>query len=212
MANNCWFDMRITGGEEQIKELVEMLRWEGKFKNAGLGRVYSFDADEIEKTDIPGVFQVNGSGDCAWSVLTAIQNYGGRHPSLESETGRLGLVVEVYSSEPGVGFQEHVLIAKGSVIESECLDYQEHWVEGVEGLEAYNRENETNFTADMVNDNGDVCFGGFGDNYGDFEDVSSYFVPERSAEPVALDAQIAAAASKVVTPDAGEHCDREERC
>lgn len=196
MANNCCFDMRITGGEEEIKELISMLQWKGKFENAGLGRVYSFDADEIEKTDIPGVFQVNGSGDCAWSVLTAMQNYGGRHPSLESETGRLGLVVELYSSEPGIGFQEHVLIAKGSVIKSECVDYQEHWVDGVGGLEAYNKENETDFTEDMVNENGDVCIGGFGDAYDDFEDVSQYFVQELNKEPASIDEQIQVADEK----------------
>lgn len=214
MANNCCFDMRITGGEEEIKELISMLQWKGKFENAGLGRVYSFDAEEIEKTDIPGVFQVNGYGDCAWSVLTAIQNYNGRHPSLESETGRLGLVVEVYSSEPGIGFQEHVLIAKGSVIESECLDYQEHWVEGIGGLEAYNKENGTEFTEDMVNCNGDVCIGGYGDSYGDFEDVSEYFLPEKTKEPRSIDDQIAAAKDikPVIGPDARVNdIEREER-
>ena len=190
MANTCWFDMRITGGEEEIKELISMLQWKGKFLNAGLGRVFSFDAEEIEKTDIPGVFQVNGTGVCAWSVVSAMQNYKSHVPNLESETGRLGLVVEVYSSEPGVGFQEHVLIAKGSVIISECVDYEEHWVEGIGGLEAYNRENETNFTEDMVNENGDVCIGGYGDTYGDFADVSEYFSQELKKGPLSIDRQI----------------------
>lgn len=200
MANNCCFDMKITGGEEGIKELVSMLRWEGKFKEAGLGRIYSFEADEIEKTNIPGVYQTRGAGDCAWSVLTAMQNYGGRHPSLESETGRLGLVVEVYSSEPGIGFQEHILIAMGSVIISDCVDYSEHWVEGPEHLEEYNQEYGTDFTPDMLDENGDVCIGGYGDSYGDFADVSEYFAFEKEVQPASIDDQIRAAAELKTEP------------
>lgn len=187
MANNCLFDMKITGPEESIKELVSMLKWEGKFKDCGLGRVYSFDVEEIEPTNAPGISTVNGYGDCAWSVLTAMQKeYRKDCPSLEGETARLGLVVEVFSSEPGIGFQEHVLISKGDVIYSDCVDYEEHWIECAGGLDAYNKENGTNFTAEMINESGDVCIGGFGDKYGVFEeDVTFYFVQEQ-VEKVSL--------------------------
>ena len=177
MANYCAFDMRITGPEASIKEFVSMLRREGQFEHAGLGRTYSFDVEDkiFSSTGLPGIFQVDGFGDCAWSVLTAMQKeYRGELPSLESETERLGLVVEVYSSEPGVGFQEHILIAKGDVIYADCVDYEEHYIEGADSLEAYNEENDTDFTEDMINDDGDVCIGGF-DNFGVFEDVSKYF-------------------------------------
>lgn len=177
MANNCAFDMKITGPEEAIKELLSMLKWEGRFKDTGLGRVYSFDAEELLPTKHPDIYEVTGYGDCAWSVLSAMQNdNGSRHPSLESETERLGLVVEVFSSEPGCRFQEHVLIAKGEVIYSDCVDYEEHWVEGSDNLEAYNKEYGTDFTEDMINEDGDVCIGGFGDDYGVFEDDVSLYL------------------------------------
>lgn len=35
MANNCGFDMRITGGKAEIQELIAMLQWKGQFQNAG---------------------------------------------------------------------------------------------------------------------------------------------------------------------------------
>ena len=201
MANNCLFDMKITGGEEGIKELVSMLRWEGKFKGAGLGRVYSFEADEIEKTNIPGVYQTRGAGDCAWSVLTAMcKEYRADAPSLESETERLGLVVEVYSSEPGCCFQEHYLFAKGDLVIDECVDYEEHWVEGPEHLEEYNEEYGTDFTPDMLDENGDVCIGGFGDSFGDFADVSEYFAFEKEVQPASIDDQIRAASALKTEP------------
>lgn len=176
MANNCLFDMRITGREEAIKELIAMLKWEGEFKEKGLGRTYSFDADELEETDVVGIYSVTGYGDCAWSILTAMcEEYRKDAPSLESETKRLGLVVEVYSSEPGMCFQEHYLFVKGDVLVNECVDYEEHWVSGYSSLEEYNKEFETDFTEDMLNEDGDVCIGGFGDDYASFEDVTHYF-------------------------------------
>ena len=36
----------------------------------------------------------------------------------------------------------------------------------------------TNFTEDMINEDGDVCIGGF-ENYGEFEDASVRFAPEK---------------------------------
>lgn len=200
MANNCLFDMRITGKEDAIKEFIAMLKWEGEFKENGLGRTYSFYAEELEKTDIPGVYSVTGYGDCAWSVLTAMcKEYMKEAPSLESETERLGLVVEVYSSEPGCCFQEHYLFVKGDTVINECVDYEEHWVGDFDSLEEYNKANDTNFTPDMINDNDDVCIGGFGDDYANFEDASHYFAMERELalaekSPVRdLDSQIASA-------------------
>lgn len=183
MANNCYFEMKIAGKEENVNELVEMLKWEGRFKDAGLGRVYSFDTNDLE-ADVPGsqLVAVTGAGDCAWSVLCALQNYHDRHPSLESETKRLGLVVEVFSSEPGCCFQEHILINQGEVVFSDCVDYEEHWIEGMSEEDIADLCDEKEITKEKLmsslNDNGDYCVGGFGDEFGDYEDLFLHFKPE----------------------------------
>ena len=62
-----------------------------------------------------------------------------------------------------------MLIDRGDVLVEDCVDYEEHWVQEYDTIEEYNAEYDTNFTADMVNDNGDICIGGFGDDYGVFE-------------------------------------------
>ena len=165
MANNCLFDWKIVGKEDNVEELISMMKWEDEFAVEGLGRIYEiacFDKEEIAD----GVIAAYGYGDCAWSVLTALRNYKGRHPSLESETERLGLKIEIYSSEPGFAFQEHVIIDNGIVVEEECVDYEEHWIAEYDTLEEYNREYETDFTEDMVDGDGYVKVGGYGDNYG----------------------------------------------
>ena len=164
MANNCLFDFKIVGKEENVDELMEMMQWQGKYENNGLGRIYEVDlSDKDYRAD--GTVEAYGYGDCAWSVLTAMRNYADRNPSLESETNRLGLVIEIYSSEPGCCFQEHVVIDKGDVIVDECVDYEEHWVDECETIEEYNKEYDTNFTEDMIDD-GIVKIGGFGVDYG----------------------------------------------
>lgn len=192
MANCCAYDMRITGGFDEVKELISMLHWQGKGANPGLGRLFSIELDPIEETKVPGVFMVYLSGDCADSVRSSMRDDGVRYPSLESESKRLGLVVEVFSSEPGCEFQEHVLISKGEILANECVSYKEYFVDEYESIEKYNEANGTSFTQDMVNCNGEVIIGGLS-NYGDFIDASVFFSPEKVKGPASIDDQIKAA-------------------
>lgn len=168
MANNCLFDMRISGKRENALELIKMMQWKGEYEHNGLGRIFSCETPYKFEEYKDGYGHIDVFGDCAWSVLCAMMA-GYREISLESETKRLNLVVEVYSSEPGCCFQEHFVIDRGCVLTSECVDYEEHWVSGYDSLEAYNKDNETNFTEDMINESGDICIGGFGDRYMNWE-------------------------------------------
>lgn len=183
MANNCAFDMRIAGKEPAVMEFVQMLRWEGPFEESGLGRVYSFDLDEsmTERANCDSsTICVFGFGDCAWSLQTAMLDWP--HRPMLPETQRLGLVVEAFSSEPGIGFQEHILINQGQMIVDECVDYEEHliddeveewYIEQVCEDHGLTREELMN----SLNCNGEFIVGGL-DNYCDFEDLFSYLEPE----------------------------------
>lgn len=171
MANYCEYTMKITGRKEVVNELIEMMKWQGKHTDNGLGRIYDCwveDAEEYDETFV----SVYANGNCAWSVLTAMRNYKGRHPSLESETKRLGLLVEVYSSEPGMCFQEHCMIDKGSVVIDECIDYEEHYIGDFDTIEEYNEEYRTNFTEEMIQDEEYIYIGGYGDEYGNFKNIA----------------------------------------
>ena len=170
MANYCSYVMKITGRKENVEELIEMMKWQGKYEGQGLGRIYDCWEDDFEEINEEfGSAQV--SGNCAWSVLTAMRDYNGRNPSLESETKRLGLLVEVYSSESGCAFQEHCMIDKGEVVFEECIDYEEHWLGEFDTLKEYNDEYGTNFTDDMIQDEEYIYIGGYGDQYGQFQEI-----------------------------------------
>lgn len=190
MANNCYFEMKIAGKEQSVEEFVQMLKWEGPFKNSGLGRVYSFDVNPTltEKSEKGDWVAVYGQGDCAWSILTAMREWE-RRPLLK-ETERLGLVVEAYSSEAGLAFQEHILADKGKMIVDDCIDYEEYWVEGMSEQEILELSSEQGLTREelisKMNCNGDYCVGGFED-FGNFKDLFPYL--EQQQKP-SLDAVI----------------------
>ncbi len=179
MANNCLFDARISGKKKNVEEFIKMLQHKDEYKADGLGSVFSCEiADDmvLELANDEDIISVDVFGDCAWSINSAMRNKHCRN--LESETKRLNVVFEAYSSEPGCQFQEYVLVDRGQVLRDDCVDYEEYWVQEYDTIEEFNEEYDKNFTEDMVNDNGDVCIGGFGDQYGQFE----YFKKEHFEE------------------------------
>lgn len=178
MANNCLFDARLSGKKKNVEEFIKILQHKDEYKADGLGRVFSceVDSEALEFSKDNDIISVDVFGDCAWSIKSSMRSKEWRN--LESETKRLNVVFEAYSSEPGCGFQEHILVDRGEVVIDDCVDYEEYWVDECDTIEEYNAKHNTNFTEDMINDNGDVCFGGFGDQYGQFE----YFKKEHFEE------------------------------
>ena len=183
LANNCYYHMRITGERNAIEEFAKIMSWEGPFENDGIGRVYSFE--EVSPMDLYA--RVNGkeiatyeaSGDCAWSVQTAMID-ASTDRNLLGEIARLGLAVEIYSSEPGVGFQEHYVIDKGALLIDECVDYEEYWIEGAEPEYIEELCSDLGISKeelfDNLNHNGDYTKGGFGDDFANFEDLTHYII------------------------------------
>lgn len=208
MANNCYFEMKIAGPEAAVNEFMQMLKWEGRFKHCGLGRTFSFDLTcpgEIERDPNSRDIAVVGAGDCAWSVLSSMKDRPGRERSLESETKRLGVAVEYFSSETGYRFQEHGIIVCGQVFEEDSVRYEEYMVEGnsPEAIDAICKEKGLTKEELMasVNHNGDYCVGGY-ENFGEYSDLFSALqayraqdLSTRSLDEAILDAATKAGAS-----------------
>lgn len=173
MANNCYFNMKVTGEKEKINELIDMMQWVGRFEGIGLGNVY--DVDVYDSSEENGLLTYQCTGNCAWSVLSAMRGEKWNKHTLESETKRLNLVVEIFSEEPRNCFQEHCLISKGQVIIDDFVDWESHCLDEYESLEEFNEMNGTDYTEDMVDEDGYVVVGGFGDNYCVFQDHIPYF-------------------------------------
>lgn len=81
------------------------------------------------------------TGDCAWSVASCMtsgaytyysqfkEKYENRSQAttLQLESRRLNLVIEVYSEETGCAFSEHMLYVNGEEVINDCVDYNEIW-------------------------------------------------------------------------------------
>lgn len=181
MANNCWYQMRIAGKKESVDQFIAMLS--GKTPTR-LGRVFSVYMDE-PFTPYPsnkGIGYADISGDCAWSIKESMLPGSDPSVTLATEAKRLGLAVEAYSSEPGNRFQEHVLINKGDTLTFDCVDYQEHYVDVMSEKELAELCQEQDLTREELFSeaavDGMFVVGGFGDDFANFADLSSYLLPE----------------------------------
>lgn len=157
MANNCDFHMKIRGRKDDCRELADLLAWKNGHEKDGIGRIYLCQVVD----EGPGWLEV--AGDCAWSVQTAIlEPQGGR---FAEDLARLDLAVEVYSSEPGLQFQEHYVIDRGDVLVEEEVEYKEYWVEEMGREELAEVAEELGLTPDYLMENmnewGDYRVGGF---------------------------------------------------
>lgn len=183
MANNCWYQMRIAGKKESVDQFMAMLSGKAPTR---LGRVFSVNKDE-PFTPYPGnrsIGYADVSGDCAWSIRESMLPGSNPSVTLATEAKRLGLALEAYSSEPGNQFQEHVLINKGDILTFDCVDYEEHCVEGMSEKQLTELCKEKGLTKEellsQVNYNGDYIVGGFGEDFADYKDLSAYFPPAQN--------------------------------
>lgn len=144
MANLCEFQMKVIGKtKEDIEKFYKYLSQDG---NTYMGRGAGAIIDEIKKDDNKFVALI--SGDCKWSITASlvsnaismreepkIWSFGDtdssllRFITLFEACKELGLDVEVYSSEPGCCFQEHIICKHGKVVVDDCVDYFEDYDE-----------------------------------------------------------------------------------
>lgn len=141
MANYCSYTMSITGRKTNVNRMVKILKY--KDKEYELARIFDADVSDygfLEHENKTITLQVSGS--CAWSVYSCMMKgkgsyYHDSYPdsllsNLEYLTDKLNLVIEVYSEEPGICFQEHILVKKGNVIIDDYRDWQQIYdVDGI---------------------------------------------------------------------------------
>ncbi len=186
MSNQCFYEMKMAGSKEAVSELAQILDREGGFRNDGIGYARSFAAGPATKTLGKDVYTLTGKGTCARSVYLALRREGISEMlagtrfegtplrSLEGESERLHVAVELYSSEPQMGFQEHLLVADGQILKEECLSYEIVDAESVLGnVEAFNQKYGTSLTEKEVEETDVFYIGGYGEHFGEFSALDS---------------------------------------
>ena len=195
MPNYCSYEMKVQGKPENVEEFKNILKADYDYneqipEHKHFSRV--FDVTMYEDITENGVRSVEFYGSCAWSVYSCMMD--GEHTyyedfkkeygnscmatTLEIESKRLGLAIQVYSEEAGMGFQEHYVCINGETIVDDCVDWEENYIDDEETLEEYNKEHGTSYTMADVEDN-DYSFPEGGYEEWKFEDYSNKIVLNR---------------------------------
>lgn len=145
MANECDFRMRVTGRRRDIEEFLGVI--DIFSKNRQDRQIWGVLLTKPEKKDILTQFEKISDDDittyeiegfCRWSVYSAMlegeytdyEDYKDSKEhnitSLIKESELLNLVIEVYGSEPGLGFEEYFFIKFGKIEMFEAKDFDEN--------------------------------------------------------------------------------------
>lgn len=190
MPNICSYCMQVKGKPENVEEFIKIIQTDYAYdKN---GNCYNpsdhnkpvekhfwrvFEAN-VESDDISyDIRTVEISGDCAWSVKSCMcdglftyqyQNPNGHGTTLQKESERLQLAIEVFSEECGMGFMEHYVVVDGNIIIDDCIDYAEYYTGDFDTVEEMNVEYGTNFTQEEFEANEYISVGGIDWEFGNW--------------------------------------------
>lgn len=162
MPNYCNYYMRVVGKKrENVKEFIEVMNADYNYRtgefSAPRHMFRVFDATPVFDDSEDGIREDNGTfitelmGDCAWSVYCCMcagdftyynqlaLEYQDifRGTTLQEESERLNLSIEVFSSEPGMCFSEHLLYKNGEEIADESCEYAEYSPEWYDSYEEF---------------------------------------------------------------------------
>lgn len=168
MANNCYYEMVVFGTKENCNEWLNRMRGEDCSVYKRFYRV--FDSDVIDEGGSDKNYFMHIVGDCAWSLYCCGRRDEPEEDLFAKTTAELSMVMEAYSSEPGMGFQEHFIYDNGEMIADECKDYTEVcWDSSeFERIEDFIKEWELTLTEEDFDEDGIARIGGFGEDWGDF--------------------------------------------
>ena len=148
MPNICIGTVKVRGYKDNVEEFTRIIQSkydydkpDMEFHKPHFWRVFEAYIASYETYGLLAVAEYDIS--CAWSVaacmlpgkfsyyddtkdgINGIKTYG---THLLEIGKKLNLDVEIFSSEPGVGFQEHYRMQSGIMCEDECTEYHELYI------------------------------------------------------------------------------------
>ena len=165
MANCCYVTGKASAlNVEDLKKFLDVMENE-KFMD--------FDYEETDDWGEGERKTVRFYGDCKWSISSSINSL--RYGNALNETTK-GLIVEMWSQEPGVGFEEHIIYANGVCLCDDCVDWAEYNLDDYDSLKELNEECNTNFKEEDFVD-GFASVGGFEDfeTFDDSDELSDEY-------------------------------------
>lgn len=195
MPNYCNYIMQVQGKKENVEEFVKIIKADYDYDtlefSADRHMFRIFEADIIEDdSNEQGIRRTIIDGYCAWSVLSCMtddsvsyyadlkksegENFRGT--TLQKESEKLGLAIQVYSEETGCGFQEHFVYINGEEIENDSVEYSENYMTEQDELDEYNKKHGTSYTLKELDEHDNMFPEGGYENYGEFIDYSDKII------------------------------------
>lgn len=148
MANCCDFNMRITGSEQSIRELLRLMEVPQSKLNTGssLSLASNFYRTYEALLYLSDETSLWIDGYCAWSVqLCFIDEQSTWGINLVSISKKLNLEITIKSLELGCGFSEYYVIKNGEIVTDTCkeVDYYYFYDEDDEFIEEREAEYES---------------------------------------------------------------------
>ena len=149
MANDCVFKLKAYGKPENLQHLIACFKNEYD-QGPHFWNITNFSVID-EATIKSGYFEL--SGTCNWSLYCTM--FDGLHTyqdiankefkyhngvTITDISKENNIKLELFSTEPGVGFQEHFIIDNGEIITEEVTDYAEYSYYDI--LDEYNSEHK----------------------------------------------------------------------
>lgn len=168
MPNWCVFEINVVGPKEGVEYMLNVLKCDYSYHLEP--PTFSFK-EHVFRTYIDGYafdkeYDQYGDyvhyqiwGDCAWSVYccmfddgspfsyyTSIKNNypNNRCTTLIDLSARFGLIIEIWSEEPGMCFREHYMIQNGVMIVDECINTVWHMLDGYNNYNEYVQDYTSN--------------------------------------------------------------------
>lgn len=143
MANLCEFEIRVKGHIDNVLAVHRIINADYSYSDGKLEyctdehhffRMTPYFSDIQKENDIATLLVC---GDCAWSVASCMTENGYfknlknsvnfKGITLEQVSEKYKVTIEVYSSEPGIGFEEHYLYRNGVCEIDECVPFFKKW-------------------------------------------------------------------------------------
>lgn len=165
MPNYCDVRLRVRGRRDCVDEFINVVRADYAYRRVDSGKqsVFShkphfyriFEVDIIDKVTCNMMTFADIWLECAWSAYCCmmhgpfsyfneahtdehIKEYGPNYgTTLDIESRRLHLDIELFSSEPGMQFQEHLRIVNGVIVADECREAQFVYISDCDNYEMF---------------------------------------------------------------------------
>ena len=186
MANDCsWWFRACSRDPHKLAKFIKAWNVEYYEEGPHLFRIWDpYENVEMHQIGSSGIFSVEMSGTCAWSLACCIKSGGSSYYSscinekheevkpyyrnarcINDLCRECETAIDIFSEESGNAFAEHITVnANGDYLVDDVCDYYEYWRDEDEypTIGEFNEAHGTTFTEDDFED-GYVRVGGYAD-------------------------------------------------